>query len=553
MSEKTPTSTQESFESKIEYQQFDAYDKRNEIVEELGHIEHAWLQLGGGEIDKAEAALNKAGDVRFNSDEHIELAEAVEDAKDHFYAEAIKGVKKPKSREEVLNSWKYQYEGLVRLANDAQEEWEAVGGKAVDDARAKLEALDMYTQPGEYGDAILELEDAEAIVAQHLESGTTVASTESNAKKDTPLKSNTEAAPKGERLADFLEAIRAAQKKNDAPTLKVLLTQYEEILHTKSDDKEWIDRQMSIARGEWNLSGETGATLPTTDMKAAYQALKNDKEASIPRLFSAEHPDKGNIVSGANVNPKANPNFQIGDDKKRPGTWNGEKKTVSELSDAERNAAKQAMANIDNANKQDKLEQTSNNSEKDKSKRPGRIRKLAKWATGLMSQKGIIERGQEKRKLKAQKAERKAALREEREAKIGARADEIYKERVAQHGQKGAYYEYFEPTMERAQKDAKKEFSRFRSARENANKPVQKVRNIYNVYTENKAKEQAEADKKAKEASQTRSTPETKPMPASEKPAPVTNINGENLSPADLNTTQPLSRPESSEGEQKAA
>lgn len=385
MSEKAPQTPLESEDSKkieeiVEHQQFDARDTRDVAVEELGRFEEEWTDLGGGDIDRIKTKLAEAGDLRTNHETHLDLYEALEDAEEKFYRNYVNAQSSEvsESREDILQQFADKHKNLAACANEAHDTWVAIGGEAVDMASAKLAALDMYTQPGEFNDAILELEDAEAEVTRRL-----------NSHIETPLKSDTEAAPEGERLADFLKAIRTAQEE-DAPNLGLLLKQYREILETKSDDEKWIDRHYKIA--------ETPLGLAKAEVQ---ESPKSDFETRIAQFVEAVAEASDNVT---NANREASRQTVI-----EEASANVQARVAANSGQPE--AAKPTViGNVTPA----RAEGASTTNERDAPKRRKRERKLGKWVASILTPSGWRGRMQARRDFKQAVKDRGTEIYDER-------------------------------------------------------------------------------------------------------------------------------------------
>lgn len=438
MSEKAPQTPLESEDSKkieevVEHQQFDTRDARDAAVEELGRFEEEWKSLGGYDIDVLKTQLAKAGDLRVNHETHLELYENLEDAEDKFYV-SYKNAQPDEvteSREDILKQFADRHGVLTTNANEAHEKWVAIGGEAIDTASAKLAALDMYLQPGEFNDAILELEDAEAEATRRL-----------NAHEETPLKSDTEAAPEGERLADFLESIRTAQRNEDELTLKVLLKQYEEILATKSDDPKWIQRHLDIAKTPLKVKPVT----PEAQPKNKYQ--EQFAEAAV----------------------EASENIDAADELARRREIADEASRRADEANRQATSVPATPAQPSNPAVAPRAERTTDDTnERDAPKREGRMRKLGRWIVSMMSDKGIIERAQAKRDRNDEILERAVDIHVERKNREVNPIDDI----------------------EQAKKDARKEMKDAEKAAKVAAKKKPTTKAAVNAFRQGNQKEKA--------------------------------------------------------------
>lgn len=438
MSEKAPQTPLESEDSKkieevVEHQQFDARDTRDIAVEELGRFEEEWTSLGGGDIDRIQTKLAEAGDLRTNHEAHLDLYEALEDAEEKFYRNYVNAQSSEvsESREDILQQFADKHKSLAASANEAHDKWAAIGGEAIDTASAKLAALDMYLQPGEFNDAILELEDAEAEATRRL-----------NAHKETPLKSDTEAAPEGERLTDFLKSIRTAQRNEDELTLKVLLKQYEEILRTKSDNEKWIENHLDIAKTPLKVMPIASETKP----KNKYQEQFAEAAAE-----ASENIDAADELARRR---------EIAEEASR------------RADEAARQAAGVPAAPVQPSNPAPtpRAERTTDDTnERDTPKRVGRMRKLGRWIVSMMSEKGMRERAQAKR---------------DRNDKILERAVDIHVERKNRE-------EDPIDDIEQAKKDARKEMKDAEKAAKLAAKKKPTTKAAVNAFRQANQKEKA--------------------------------------------------------------
>lgn len=268
MSEKISQS--ESY-PRIEYRDFEARDARNESIDDLAHLEAEWKEFGGLKIDRIRNQQQEAGDVRFNPELHLVIAQRLESVENAFYNAATAGMKNPGTREEVLQSYLDERARLELIADQRQVEWESLGGDAVDIARGKIESLDMRLQPAEYLDAVLELEDAEAAVEAALARGTddsevavsdpeTVSlgtdetvndriSYEPNWKLYTEENTNSEAAPKVQAVT----AETGAQKQSEDVNVEVSSEKKRRSAKMLSEGAIWVSLQESILRYETGL------------------------------------------------------------------------------------------------------------------------------------------------------------------------------------------------------------------------------------------------------------------------------------------------------------
>lgn len=355
---------------------------------------------------------------------------------------------------EAVPGFRRVYEDNAEIAGvkddieGVNKEWNFYGGDAIDAAQAKVDALGFKSTANERIAAQAELrdaknafynnfkqtyeetnatDDAEATSADNVEASSTEAA---NEVQDDNVEKK-EVAAEGERLTDYLRSIRKAQHDNDYMLEKVLLQAYKEVLESKGNSEDWVQRHMDIAKTPLE-SSEAQSTSTDAEPSASVDKYRAQFRESVNTVLDTE--------DAPEVAPVAAPESVPTDMRDVVDA------AISNIDQSERAAvvAESAPAQAETASEHADAEvnETTSEEEEDEPQRAGRVRTFGKSITKMFVRPKSSNRARAKRVF---------------EHKVTNRAEELLAERQAQYEAGEGEYADIQPGEYRALKDARRE------------------------------------------------------------------------------------------------